>query len=195
MAEPLRRASEAVVSTEDDVLILVDDDDNEIGTLAKGACHDGSGVLHRAFSIFVFNPRGQLLLQQRDSSKRLWPGYWSNSCCSHPRAGERIEEAIHRRLHEELGMRSMLQFLFKFQYFARFGSAGSERELCSVFAGVSGDPVRPNIHEIADWRWVGPATLDGEMGEQEDAFTPWFQLEWPRVRTFCEAVIHGKGGR
>src|SRR6201994_5019919 len=125
-----------------DTLILVDEADREVGHLSKARCHDGQGVLHRAFSLLIFNGAGELLLQQRAPSKRLWPGYWSNSCCSHPRRAESMETAIHRRLYEELGLRCPLQFLFKFQYQAQFESAGAEAELCSVFVGRTSDPVR-----------------------------------------------------
>ena len=89
-----------VVSSEAEELILVDEQDNETGYLSKAACHDGDGVLHRAFSVFLFNDRGELLLQQRSPSKRLWGGYWSNSCCSHPRRGESIQVATRRRLRD-----------------------------------------------------------------------------------------------
>lgn len=194
MAEALRRPVDEIVSSEDDELILVDERDREVGTLAKGACHDGEGVLHRAFSLFVFNPRGELLLQRRAEGKRLWPGYWSNSCCSHPRAGEEMDGATHRRLAQELGMRSSLRYLFKFQYHARFGELGSERELCWVYAGVSGDEVRANVNEVADWRWISPDRLDREMSTGEDVFTPWFRLEWARIRRLSGVVPKGSGG-
>jgi isopentenyl-diphosphate delta-isomerase len=194
LAEALRQSVDEVVSSEDDELILVDEHDREVGTLAKGACHDGEGVLHRAFSLFVFNPRGELLLQRRSEGKRLWPGYWSNSCCSHPRAGETMDEATHRRLVQELGMRSALRYLFKFFYHARYGEVGSERELCWVYAGISLDEVRANANEIADWRWIAPDRLDREMSAGEDVFTPWFRLEWARIRRLSGAVPKGKGG-
>jgi len=171
-----------VVSSEDELLILVDEDDNEVGTLSKAACHDGDGVLHRAFSIFVFNRDGELLLQQRSAEKRLWGGYWSNSCCSHPRAGEVLEEALHRRLEQELGLDTELVHLFTFRYHARFGDAGSEREVCSVWVGRSDGPVRVNPHEIDAWRWIAPAELDAEIAADPGRFTPWFLEEWPRVR-------------
>ena len=182
MPEPVNGSDAPVVSSEDDMLILVDEDDNEIGTLDKGACHDGDGVLHRAFSIFVFNRSGELLLQRRSAEKRLWGGYWSNSCCSHPRAGERLEEALHRRLEQELGIDTALHHLFTFRYHARFGDAGSEREVCSVWVGLHDGPVAPNPHEIDAWRWIAPEALDAEIAEDPGRFTPWFLEEWPRVR-------------
>ena len=90
-----------IVSSEAEELILVDGEDNETGYLSKAACHDGDGVLHRAFSLFLFDSAGRLLLQQRAATKRLWPGFWSNSCCSHPRRGESMEVATSRRLRDE----------------------------------------------------------------------------------------------
>jgi isopentenyl-diphosphate delta-isomerase len=181
LAEAAGRPIHEVVSSEDEALILVDGADREVGHLSKGACHDGEGVLHRAFSLFIFNRSGELLLQQRSSGKRLWPLYWSNSCCSHPRRGETMDEAIHRRLRQELGMTSDLEFLYKFQYQVPFRDLGSENELCSVYVGISDDPVRPNGHEIADHRWIPPDRLEEEMASQPDTFTPWFQMEWHEV--------------
>lgn len=173
-----------VVSSEDELLILVNADDEEIGHLDKAACHDGDGVLHRAFSLFIFNDEGRLLLQRRAFEKRLWPGFWSNSCCSHPRRGEELTEAVRRRLHEELGMRSEFEFLFKFAYHAAFGEEGSEREVCSVFVGRGNGPVQANANEVAEWRWISVPELDVELREHADRYTPWLRLEWPKVREF-----------
>jgi isopentenyl-diphosphate delta-isomerase len=172
----------AVVSSEDDLLVLVNAEDQELGTLAKSACHDGDGVLHRAFSLFVFNAAGETLLQRRHADKRLWPGYWSNGCCSHPRAGEVQEAAVRRRAAEELGLAVRPRFVFKFSYHAAFRDRGSERELCSVFvARTAADPV-VNRTEIADWRWLGADALDAEIDRRPAAFTPWLKLEWIRLR-------------
>jgi len=176
------RLPDPVVSREDELLILVNDDDEEIGFLDKAACHDGEGVLHRAFSLFIFNDDGDLLLQRRAFEKRLWPGFWSNSCCSHPRRGEVLTEAVDRRLEEELGMRSEFEFLFKFSYHAAFGEEGSEREVCSVFIGRSNEPVRANANEVAEWRWISASELDVALRERGDLYTPWLRLEWPKVR-------------
>jgi len=163
-------------------LILVDDADREIGHLDRANCHAGVGILHRAFSLLIFNGNGELLLQQRAAGKRLWPLYWSNSCCSHPRRSEGMEAAIHRRLMEELGLACPLHFLFKFQYQAQFDAAGAERELCSVFIGRCNARVRVNPEEIRAWRWTPTAALELEMAGPEAAgFTPWFRLEWERI--------------
>jgi isopentenyl-diphosphate delta-isomerase len=177
-----RHDGAAEVAAESESLILVDEADREVGHLSKLKCHDGAGVLHRAFSLLIFNEQGELLLQQRAASKRLWPLYWSNSCCSHPRRSESMDVAVHRRLYEELGLRCPLQFLFKFQYQAQFEAAGAEHEMCSVFIGRTGDPVRINRAEIHGYRWVSPEALQEELdGHGAGRFTPWFILEWRRI--------------
>jgi isopentenyl-diphosphate delta-isomerase len=183
-----------VVSSEEEPLILVDQSDREIGHLSKGECHDGDGVLHRAFSLFIFNPAGELLLQQRSAEKRLWPRFWSNSCCSHPRRGETMEVATERRLAQELGMTSDVHHLFTFQYQAPYLDLGSENEVCWVFAGLSDAPPRPNVHEIADVRWIAADDLDREFLTQPEVFTPWFAMEWPRVRTVFRQKLGLKMG-
>ena len=167
---------------ESEQLILVDPADREVGYLGKSACHDGGGILHRAFSLLIFNERGELLLQQRGAGKRLWPLYWSNSCCSHPRRSESMETATQRRLREELGMSCALQYLFKFQYEARFDAKGGEQELCSVYIGRCSEPVKSDPREIHAWRWISPAALQAELAATGvEKFTPWFRMEWERV--------------
>jgi isopentenyl-diphosphate delta-isomerase len=179
------------VASDPDALILVDEADRSLGFLSKSLCHEGRGVLHRAFSLLIFNGKGELLIQQRAASKRLWPLYWSNSCCSHPRGHETLDAATQRRLYEELGIRCPLHFLFKFQYQAQFDATGAENELCSVFVGRRLDSVRPNSAEICDWRWISPEALNGEIaGKGGRTFTPWFLLEWTRIwRDHRSAVL------
>src|SRR3979490_1716781 len=147
------------IKANSDSLILVDEADRGVGHLSKQKCHEGRGILHRAFSLLIFNENDELLIQQRSASKRLWPLYWSNSCCSHPRRAETMEAAIQRRLHEELGLRCPLHFLFKFQYQAQFDATGAENELCSVFIGRSSGPVKIDSEEVLAWRWVAPEAL------------------------------------
>ncbi len=179
---PASRAGVSEVSADCEFLILVDEADRELGYLNKTACHQGAGVLHRAFSLLIFNDKGELLLQQRAASKRLWPLYWSNSCCSHPRRFETLAMAIHRRLHEELGLSCPLQFLFRFWYQAQFSEAGAEHELCSVYIGRCNGPVRINRDEVLAWRWISPEALQTELAEAGgEQFTPWFKLEWERI--------------
>jgi isopentenyl-diphosphate Delta-isomerase len=169
-------------TADSELLILVDEADRELGYLDRARCHAGGGLLHRAFSLLIFNAKGQLLLQQRAASKQLWPLVWSNSCCSHPRRNESIEIAARRRLHEELGLNCPLHFLFKFLYHAQFNSAAAENELCSVFIGRTSERVTINPAEIHAWRWISPEELHAEMADPDKAkFTPWFRLEWERV--------------
>ena len=178
-----------VVSSEAEELILVDEDDREQGHLSKAACHDGDGILHRAFSAFLFNADGELLLQQRAAAKRLWPGYWSNSCCSHPRRGESMTTATARRLDEELNLASELSFVYKFRYQASYADLGSEHELCHVFLGRIDDEVRANAEEIAATRFVSAAALDRELAAHPERFTPWFKMEWDALKTEHSAVL------
>lgn len=179
--------ADPVVSSDQDALILVNELDEEIGSASKAACHDGDGQRHRAFSLFVFNAAGDLLLQQRAPGKRLWPGFWSNSCCSHPRLGESMTVATERRLAEELGLRTNLEFLYRFEYIARFEDAGTEHELCAVYAGRVHEDPKPNGNEIADWRWVPAAQVSSELAQAPERFTPWFQLEWQHI---CQEFRH-----
>ena len=171
-----------VVSFEDEPLILVDSDDQILGHKSKGDCHDGQGILHRAFSIFIFNDEGQLLLQQRSEQKRLWPMFWANTCCSHPRRGEETPVAATRRLREELGLEADLTYLYAFEYQATFGPEGSENEFCSVFVGRSSDQATVNINEVNELRYVSPEVLDREMETESGKFTPWLKLEWACLR-------------
>jgi len=173
------------VSFDDEPLILVDENDNEIGFKSKGACHAGHGTLHRAFSIFLFDDRGAVLLQQRSASKPLWPLYWSNSCCSHPRRGEHMEQALHRRLREELGLDAPLEFVYKFIYQADFDDIGAEHELCHVYIGAASGRVRVHPDEIADWKWVPIERVTREMSNSPEIYTPWFKLEWEALMQRC----------
>ena len=167
-----------IVSSECEELILVDRDDNEVGYASKAEAHDGGGILHRAFSLFLFNDDGELLLQQRAPEKRLWGGFWSNSCCSHPRRGEALAVAISRRLLDELNFEAELEFVYQFCYEASFGEAGSENELCHVFLGKASDEICPNDSEITSIRYASPTDLADEFERQPERFTPWFKQEW-----------------
>ncbi len=170
-----------IVSFENEDLILVDALDNEIGYDTKANCHDNDGRLHRAFSLFIFDEAGDLLVQKRSRQKRLWPLYWSNSCCGHPLRGEGIEDAVNRRLFQEVGVTSKVNFIYKFQYQVRYQNLGAENEFCSVYLGKTTDPVQSNVNEIAEWRFEKPDSLTQQMNQFPEQFTPWFKLEWERL--------------
>lgn len=180
---------------DEDLLVLVDEADREIGTLPKTAGHLGAGTLHRAFSVFLFDEQCRVLIQQRAPGKMLWPGFWSNSCCSHPRPGESVEAAGRRRVREELRVECRLDFLYKFQYQARFGDVGSEHELCYVYAGFPLGPVRADPAEITDHRWVTPEDLTREIAAGPDRFSPWMKLEWQRITGEFLDRIRRESGR
>jgi isopentenyl-diphosphate delta-isomerase len=183
-------AREEIVSSGSEELILVDDQDRQIGSRPKSDCHTGTGTLHRAFSIFIFNQRDELLLQQRSASKPLWPLFWSNTCCSHPRLGESMELAVTRRLRQELGFDCPLSYLYKFKYQAQFGDIGAEREYCWVYSGRYDGPMDPNVSEIADWRFIDIKSLNEELETRPDHFTPWFKLEWAHIQEcYLDAIL------
>lgn len=174
---------DSVVSSDSEELILVDLDDAEVGYASKAEAHDGAGILHRAFSVFLKDADGRILLQRRASGKRLWAGYWANTVCSHPRRGESMDVATARRMQEEIGVAVPLDYRFKFDYHATFGDLGSERELCWVYVGTV-DPavVTYNRTEIDEIRWVSPRELDSELRSAPEQFTPWLHIEWERLR-------------
>jgi len=171
-----------VVSFENEKLILVDENDNILGFKSKLECHNGKGILHRAFSIFIFNEKKELLLQKRAQGKRLWPLIWSNSCCSHPREGESYEYATNRRLKEELGLETSLQYLYKFKYQVAYKNIGSEFELCSVYIGNSAEMPAVNPTEIAEWKYINREELNHQLQQTPDIFSPWFKMEWQEIQ-------------
>ena len=172
-----------VVSFDNEALIIVDAQDRILGHGTKAELHQGAGTLHRAFSIFLFNDTGHVLLQKRSADKPLWPEFWSNTCCSHPRRGESYGIATRRRLKEELGVEAPLRFTHRFRYQAQFSAEGAEHELCSVYVGrIDGDPV-PNPQEVSEWQWVSPSALDEWLDTNPENLTPWFKLEWAALRS------------
>ena len=176
-------ARREIVSSSNEELILVDEQDREIGCKSKSDCHIGNGILHRAFSIFIFNTNNEVLIQKRSSEKLLWPSCWSNACCSHPRYGEPMKTAVVRRLVQELGFNCPLIFLYKFQYHAQYGDGGAEHEFCWVYYGLFGGKVDANSKEVADWRFLGISELEAALAKQPQQFTPWFKMEWAHIRS------------
>ena len=167
----------------DEQLILVDDDDNIIGPERRDKCHTDVGLLHRAFSIYIFNSQGQLLLQRRSKFKQLWAGYWANSCCSHPLWGEETEVAAQRRLEDELGLVTPLSSIFKFKYSSRNENFGSETELCTVFIGKSDKVGVVDPNEVEEWKFVDSDMLDDAIVTNEGEYTPWLRIAWKTLRS------------
>jgi isopentenyl-diphosphate Delta-isomerase len=174
-------AEEYVDKSSDEALILVDENDQEIGTALKEDCHLGDGLLHRAFSVFVFNDKKEVLMQQRSGGKMLWGKFWSNACCSHPRLGEAIGDAAHRRVKEELSLETNLDFLFKFKYQEQFKNIGSENELCHVFIGKCNQEPKVDSSEISDWKYLTIEELTRSIEENPSDFTPWLKIEWSEM--------------
>ncbi len=156
-------------------LILVDHDDNQIGTEEKVKCHLPEGKLHRAFTIILFNKNGQILLTQRSKSKMLWPGEWDGTVASHPRQSETYVSSAERRLPEELGITCRLDYLFKFEYHVPYKNIGSENEICGTLIGIVEEPKKIKLvkDEISSIRWVNLDELVAEIRKSPSIFCPW----------------------
>ena len=156
-------------------VILVDKNDNQVGLMPKLEAHE-KGVLHRAFSIFIFNSKYELLLQKRASSKYHSGGLWTNTCCSHPREGEDILDAANRRLDEEMGIKTSLRKVYDFIYKAELDNQLTEHEFDHVFYGVfDNDPIL-NKDEAEDFKWVDMETLNNDIIKNEENYTVWFKI-------------------
>jgi isopentenyl-diphosphate Delta-isomerase len=167
---------------ESDELILVDEHDNPIGYETKLRAHQGGGRLHRAFSIFIFNDAGEVLLQRRAPGKYHFGGLWTNACCSHPRRGQSTLDAAHMRLQEEFGFDTDLTERFTFTYRAPDPTSGlTEHEFDHVFTGRFDGQPQPNSEEIGEWKWVRPEELLADVEARPEAYTPWFRLVLERV--------------
>jgi len=164
-------------------VILVDEHDNAIGTMEKHQAHV-EGLLHRAFSIFIFNSEKKILLQKRASTKYHCGGLWTNACCSHPRENEHTQEAANRRLAEEMGIQCSLTPLFSFSYKTEFDNGLTEHEIDHVFFGSTDETPKLNSLEVEDYRYVGIEELQLEIKEFPQHFTPWFLIALNRVLEF-----------
>ena len=162
-------------------VILVDQFDHELGTKEKLLAHQ-EGLLHRAFSIFILNSKGQMLLHQRALGKYHSGGLWTNACCSHPRPGESINNAAERRLKEEMGFHTELSPLFCLLYHAQVSDDLVEHEFDHVLVGTFDGPIdKINPEEVAAFRWVDIPDLFEEMAHAPKNFTEWFKLALPKV--------------
>jgi|ERR1041384_1817785 isopentenyl-diphosphate Delta-isomerase len=160
-------------------VVLVNEQDDVIGTEDKTKAHI-RGVLHRAFSVFVLNTTGQLLLQQRAITKYHSRGLWSNTCCGHPRPGETIEGASRRRLREEMGFDSDLNELFHFVYRTELEDGLIEHEYDHVLLGSFEGTPKPNPNEVAEWKWADLTTLRTDLKAHPEEYTYWFRISFDR---------------
>ena len=156
-------------------IVLVDEKDNEIGTGEKMAVHT-EGKLHRAFSVFIFNGKGETLLQKRADSKYHWGGAWSNTCCSHPHPGEKVEEAVHRKMMQELGIDCSVKKVFDFVYKVRHDNGLFEHEFDHIFIGRFDGAPTLNPEEASDWKWMSLAELKKDIRVSPNSYTPWLKI-------------------
>lgn len=161
-------------------VVLVDDNDNEIGTMEKLEAHQ-KAMLHRAFSVFIFNDKNEMLLQQRSFEKYHSPGLWSNACCSHPKLGENVKESAKQRLYEEMGIKVELNKVFDFVYKAEFSNGLTEHEFDHVFIGYYNDEMKPNSKEVFSYCYKPINTIQYEIKKNPYLFSEWFKIALPKV--------------
>lgn len=169
-----------------DAVVLVDDRDREIGSMPKLEAHL-QGALHRAFSVFVFNGAGEILLQRRAANKYHSGGLWSNTCCSHPRPGEPVSHAAHRRLREEMGMTCSLESAFSFVYRSYLDNGITEHEVDHVFVGRADYPPTPDPSEVSDWRCASIDVVRQELERDAGRFTTWFRICFERTAAVIQS--------
>lgn len=169
----------------EEFVVLVDQDDQKLGLMEKQQAHV-AGLLHRAFSVFVFNSKGELMIQQRAADKYHSPTLWTNTCCSHPRDNESYEEAAHRRLVEEMGFDCVLDFKFSFIYKAHLDNNLTEHELDHVFIGYYDDEPKLNAKEVMAYRWVELEDLKKDIEVNPNDYTAWFKIIFEHYVSFIE---------
>ncbi len=161
-------------------VILVNEHDIATGTMEKMEAHE-KAVLHRAFSVFIFNTQGHMLMQQRALTKYHSGGLWTNSCCSHPRPGENTKDAALRRLQEEMGFETGLQKVFDFVYKAPFDNGLTEYEFDHVFVGYFDGEIAPNADEVNNYAYMAMADIADAIQKKPEMFTAWFHIAFPKV--------------
>jgi isopentenyl-diphosphate delta-isomerase len=161
-------------------VILVDEMDNATGSMEKMEAHE-KGVLHRAFSIFIFNTKGEMLLQRRALNKYHSGGLWTNACCSHPRPGEETMLAAKRRLMEEMGLHVELQAKTSFVYKAHFSNSLTEHEFDHVLIGYTDENPRINPAEVESYQWITINKIKEQISTDPDAYTAWFKIAMEKL--------------
>ena len=167
-------------------VILVDEHDNPIGTMGKMEVHE-KALLHRAFSIFIFNDKEEMLLQKRAAGKYHSPGLWTNTCCSHPGPGEDTLPAAQKRLEDEMGFTTPLSKAFSFVYKAFFENGLTEYEYDHVFTGTYNGLIQPNSHEVSDYCYQPLDEIKENIKTHPDHFTEWFKIALPKLEEYLEA--------
>lgn len=164
-------------------VILVNEQDETTGTMEKMEAHR-KGLLHRAFSIFIFNHKGEMLLQQRASSKYHSGNLWTNACCSHPMPDENVLDAAHRRLQEEMGFNTFLEHAFQFTYRAQLDHGLTEHEYDHVLIGYHDGAIYPNPSEVKDYCFMKMESLADQLLNYPDKYTAWFQIAFPQLEHY-----------
>ena len=159
----------------EEFVVLIDRDDNPVGLMEKQQAHH-AGLLHRAFSVFIFNSKNELMIHQRAAEKYHSPKLWTNTCSSHPRENETYEQAAHRRLIEEMGFDCEIQEKFHFIYKAELEEGLFEHELDRVFTGFYEGEVNFNPEEVMDYKWIGMDELKKDIDFNPDKYTAWFKI-------------------
>jgi isopentenyl-diphosphate delta-isomerase len=162
-------------------VILVNEFDQPLGVLEKLEAHQ-KGLLHRAFSIFIFNDENELMLQRRAFDKYHSGGLWTNTCCSHPDPNETVEVACHRRLKEEMGFDTALEFVTSFIYKAELDQQLTEHEFDHVYIGKYNDRPVINESEVSEWKFVNLTDLENDMTMNPDHYTVWFKIIFSKVK-------------
>ncbi|MEO6671522.1 MAG: isopentenyl-diphosphate Delta-isomerase [Ferruginibacter sp.] len=164
-------------------VILVNEKDESIGVMDKMEVHE-KGLLHRAFSIFIFNAKGEMLLQQRAADKYHSANLWTNACCSHPNPGEKIDDAAHRRLKEELGFDTTLIKAFDFTYQTSFDNGLIEHEYDHVYTGIHDGEIHPDKEEVKDHCFMPMKLLAAQMSLHPHLYTAWFKIAFPMLEDY-----------
>ena len=164
-------------------VVLVNKNNQPLGTMEKMEAHE-RGELHRAFSVFVFNSEGQMMLQRRADEKYHSPGLWTNTVCSHPRTGEKITMAAHRRMKEEMGFDCELEEAFSFIYKADVGDGLIEHEFDQVFIGTCDKKPTPNPDEVGDWKYIWTGELYADIENNPDNYTVWFKIAIKQLKDY-----------
>ena len=166
-------------------VILVDEMDNETGTMEKIDAHR-KGLLHRAFSVFIFNSKGEMLLQQRAAKKYHSAGLWTNACCSHPYSEQDIVAAAEKRLQEEMGFSTPLTKAFEFVYKAGFDNGLTEHEYDHVFTGTYDGTISPDKEEVEDFCFKSIAAIKKSLQLTPDQYTVWFKIAFEKMENYLE---------